>query len=141
MSKGQLKTRTGTYKSVAGQRKKIDLGELIRMKIRGLTNTEIAEKFGCSKMSISTAWQRFRDLMPNPEDIELFEKNKADILNSVELSIIQEMMSKDKLKAASVNNLAYAYNVIHNAHRLEIGKSTSNISQLTKIIEEAGEED
>ena len=42
--------------------------------------------------------------------------------------MVQAMMDPESIAKASLNNRAYAFTQVHNARRLEEGKSTSNVS-------------
>jgi len=57
-----------------------------------------------------------------------------------------EYDGEEKLKKASINNVAYAFQNIHNAKRLESGQSTSNIgisieAKLAKALDKAHKTD
>ncbi len=61
-----------------------------------------------------------------PKRLELYQKHKADILAGMQVKILKHI-DEDKLKSASVNNLAYAFQQFYNSERLERGKSLNNI--------------
>lgn len=65
-----------------------------------------------------------------------YEGKRLQILNAAEMLILKEIFDRRKLQKASLNNLAYAFSQIHNARRLEEGKSTANIS-LREMIDYA----
>jgi hypothetical protein len=109
------------------KKNKINVAEAFRLRVNHkLPLQEIANRFGCHKASISKALKRFIATLPNPEEIKVYVDNKSQLLTGVELKLISEIANPDKLKAASLNNAAYAFQQIHNANRLESGKSTMN---------------
>ena len=65
-------------------------------------------------------------------------------MNGVELKMLENLADDGRLKKASVNNLAYAFQNLHNARRLESGQSTANVginieSRLSKAIQDAAD--
>jgi hypothetical protein len=46
----------------------------------------------------------------------------------MEWTLLRDMVDSDKRKRASLNNVAYAFQNIHNARRLESNQSTSNVA-------------
>ena len=46
------------------------------------------------------------------------------------------MMSQDKMEKATLNQSAYAYQVLHNAGRLERGQATNITASYSKVITE-----
>ena len=48
-------------------------------------------------------------------------------VNEGKLPVLGKLMEEGKLKSASLNNVAYAFQQVMNARRLESGQSTSNI--------------
>ena len=50
-----------------------------------------------------------------------------NLLQGTERVLIGNLLDPEKLKKASVNNLAYAFTQIHNAGRLEAGLSTEYV--------------
>lgn len=111
------------------KKNKIDIALAFKLRVQNkLSLQEIADRFGCHKSSISTALRRFIAILPNPEEIQAYVNNKSQLLTGLELTLLTEISSPDKLKAASTNNLAYAFQQLNNANRLEAGKSTLNAS-------------
>lgn len=52
---------------------------------------------------------------------------KRKLLSSAELKILEKLMDDETIKAATLNNAAYAFQNLFNANRLVSGKSTANI--------------
>ncbi len=115
-------------------KKKIDIAEAFRLRVLNkLTLQEIADRFKCHKSSVSKALKRFIAILPDTGEIQAYLDNKSHLLTAVELTLLSELANPEKLKAASLNNLAYSFQNIHNANRLEAGKSTTNAACVISI--------
>jgi predicted DNA-binding protein YlxM (UPF0122 family) len=111
----------------------VDLVKALKLRlINKLSFGEIAQQLNVPKTTIYEKLGKLQHLLENTELTEAYEQNKAAILTAGERLIIGHMLNEDKLKNASVNNLAYAFQQINNANRLEKGQSTSN--QAIEII-------
>jgi len=71
-------------------------------------------------------------LVDDPQANRAFAENQVNILQGTERVLIGNLLEPEKLKKASVNNLAYAFTQIHNARRLESGLSTENVDVLAQ---------
>ena len=106
--------------------KKIDIAEAFKLRFKNnLSFRAIAEVFNCDPSAVYKALEPFTKLIKNSQDTSIYETNKAGILNSVQFEIVKQMVNKDKLKSASLNNLAYAASQVDNMIRLEKGQPTS----------------
>ena len=111
-----------------GKPYKIDLAEAVRLRlVRGFSYQEIADKFNCSKSAVYDRISRLLKVLDDPEAHSSYVKNKTAILESVERVLIGDLVDPDRRKRASLNNVAYAFQQIYNAGRLEAGKSTENV--------------
>lgn len=105
---------------------KIDLAEAFKLRFKHhLSFKAISERFGCNPSAVYQALAPFSKLINNSVDSNIYETNKAGILNSVQFEIVKQMVNKGKLKSASLNNLAYAASQVDNMIRLEKGQPTS----------------
>lgn len=104
--------------------RKVDIAEALKMYLVGRKIAEIARFFGVVPSTISESLSEFIKILPNPEDIRAYRESKSQILDGVELELIRKMSDKATIKAASLNNAAYAYQQVYNSNRLECGKST-----------------
>lgn len=129
-SKPQGKIENEEVKQPSQRREnKVDIGKALKMRLNNhLSYQEIADKFGCDKSYIYRALKEFEDLIKDPEALQAYHENKAGLLTGIEMTLAKQMVNEDLLKAASLNNVAYAFQQIHNAGRLERGASTQNIS-------------
>jgi len=115
---------------------KIDVSKALKLRIKNhLTYEEIAAHFGCSRQAIYEKLKTFVKYVENPEAIQAFEDNKAEILSSVEQVMISKILDEDKLQKASLNNVAYAFTQIHTANRLQRGQATSITDDVDSIID------
>lgn len=108
--------------------KKIDISQAIKYRyINNLSLQEIGDRFGCSKQAINQALKPFEAIMKDKGTLDAYRSRKQDILESTEMELINQILDKDKLKKASTNNIAYAYQAIANQARLEAGKAINII--------------
>jgi len=115
---------------------KIDLSKALKLRIKNhLTYEEIAAQFGVSRQAVYDKLKTFTKYIENPEAIQAFEDNKAEILSSVEKVMIEQMLDSEKLQKASLNNVAYTFTQIHTANRLQRGQATSITDDVDSIID------
>jgi len=106
--------------------KKLDLGEVIKLRdVSGLSFDKISAITGYAKPYIHRAYTEFKSLLKDSDLTNVFNENRVNILSSIELNMLQDLGDEDKRKKASLNNVAYAFNQIHTARRLEEGKGTA----------------
>lgn len=113
-----------------GKRKnhKVDVATALKMRlVKKMSYQEIADKFGCNKSTVHIALKRFEAIIREPNEIEAYRQSKADLLESAELQILEKLVDGETIQKASLNNAAYAFTALHNAGRLERGKSTANV--------------
>lgn len=113
-----------------GKRKnhKVDVATALKMRlVKKMSYQEIADKFGCNKATVYIALKRFEAIIREPAEIEAYRQSKADLLESAELQILEKLVDGETIQKASLNNAAYAFTALHNAGRLERGKSTANV--------------
>ena len=109
---------------------KVDKVRAIELKSAGeITYDEIAKIQGVTPQAIHKA---IKDLLPN-DNTQLYKQHKADILDNTALRMLIAV-DDDKIKDASLNNIAYAFGQINNAARLERGESTQNVAYDARII-------
>jgi len=106
--------------------RKIDLAEAFKLRFKNnLSFQAIADHFGCTKQSVFDALAPFSNLIKNSTDTSIYEANKAGILTAVQFELVKQMADKGKLKAASLNNIAYSLSQLDNMIRLEKGQPTA----------------
>ena len=105
---------------------KLDLGQVIKLRdVKGLSFGEISDITGYARQYIHRAYKEFKSLIQDSDITTAFSDNRVNILSSIEMTMLRNLSDKGKLKKASLNNVAYAFNQIHTARRLEDGKSTA----------------
>lgn len=116
---------------------KIDVAKALKLRMQGLSYSEIACQFDCAPQSVQKALAKFTRLLENPEAVNAYRDNEADLLDAMRMKIVGHMAEEPTLKKASLNNSAFAFSQLLNGSRLLRGQSTANIHQLTSIIEAA----
>ncbi len=105
--------------------RKIDVARAIQLRLKNnLTFQDIADKFGVSRQAVHKKIKGFIKLIADPTATKAYSNHKIDLLTSMERVMLLKMVDTDKLKEASLNNIAYAFTQIHNANRLEKGEAT-----------------
>lgn len=113
---------------------RIDTMQALKMRFKNKnTYQEIADYFGVSKPAVHEHIQRVIAHIDDPEIVEQYEKNKAEILSSVERQLVAQLLDRDKIEKASLNNVAYAYAQVANQNRLQRGQATE-IQGYSEII-------
>ena len=118
----------------------VDVGRALKLRIeRGLTYEEIGKCLGVSTQAIQSRLALFRPYISDPDTARAFAQHKSSLLTVVEQEITAQMLDAKVLKKASLNNLAYSLQNIHNINRLEQGKSTENLNIRSQVGYIAGE--
>ena len=132
---------------------KVDLSAAITMRFKNRqTYQSIADKYNCTAQNIEQLLRPYILLFGNPDEIKAYTDNRIPFLNSVEKTLLIDMMDERKRNDASLNNTAYAFKQIFDARRLESGQATERIdyvnvssraearrAQIEKLSAEVGE--
>jgi transcriptional regulator with XRE-family HTH domain len=102
------------------------LRELIGLRIQGLTNKAIGERFGVTSQAISKRISGALAFLDG-ERLDNYRKFKVQILECIEDKLLSELCNPDRMKKATLGNIAYAFEKVHIARRLEAGESTQNL--------------
>ena len=115
---------------IVDERPPLDVTKALKLRINNhLSYNEIGQLLGgYNKQTVHKALQPFLGMIADPEARAAYKESKADVLEGAQLKIVSNLVDEDKLKKASVNNLAYAAQSLDNMIRLERGQSTANIS-------------
>ena len=105
-------------------RKGIDLADVLRYRLRGYTQADIAAKLNVAPSTISQRLSTFSALF-DLEAIVAYKAMRIQIFSATEAMLISELWDPAKRSKASLNNIAYALDRINNARRLEEGIATS----------------
>jgi hypothetical protein len=109
-------------------RQKIDKWKAYLLWTNNHSFSDIALKYNCTPQAVQQALQPIIKTMLSPQEVSDYKKKKTDLLDSAECKLLGALIDDERIKKASVNNLAYAVQSINNINRLEKGLSTQNIS-------------
>ncbi len=114
---------------------KINLVEALQLRfVNKLTYKQIGEKYGVSAQAVEQRISRFKEKFGDSEEIQQYTSNRDGILTVVEREILSRIVDPSKLQKATINNLAYAFQQVFNARRLEEGKSTANLHGIYGLV-------
>lgn len=115
--------------------KRVDIPKALTLRVQNnLTYREIASVLGVKKSSVHAALKKYGDLINSPDQVSAFERNRSKLLSGAEMMLLTDMADKDKRQKASLNNVAFAWDKIQLAKRLEDNKSTENIELIQQVI-------
>ena len=132
-----LASSTGTTK--IPRQRKFDHGAALELALTGWRYSEIAARYGVSESAVAQALGKYQHLLNGLQNGELAEYKKArtELFTITERELMCSLTDPDKLAKASLNNVAYAFQQVHTARRLEEGKSTENKSIITSLLDSA----
>jgi hypothetical protein len=122
-------------------RPSLDVGKALKLRLASpfLSYEDIGKMCGgVSKQAVCKALKPFLNIIDNPEAREAYRANKSEVLESVQLKLVSEMVDPEKVEKASINNLAYAAGQLDNMIRLDRGESTANIATYSMMARETG---
>jgi hypothetical protein len=123
--------------------KRIDIMQVIKLRdVNGLSYGQIGKHLGYSVPHISRVYRKFKELLPSTEILTTYNDNRTSLLSGIELKLLEQLHKDDKLKDASLNNVAYTIGQVSSLRRLESGQSTANIGikiegRLAKALEKS----
>jgi transposase len=103
-----------------------DLVQLITLKNQGMRSRDIAKVLDVHESSVSRAISNFEPLFKELQEVKTYRESRAEILQALQLKTLKSLARDDAQAKASINQSAYAFEVLHKAERLETGKSTEN---------------
>ena len=135
------KTRAKYSDIVSTSAGKINLKKALSLRIDNkLSYAQIAKQFNVNKGTLYKALKPFIQLIDNPEALNAYNHNRPAILQALEMEIATNLATPDRLKKATLGNMAYALDKITHARRLEEGQSTENIAILNTELREIDKE-
>ena len=121
---------------------RLDVGKALELRLKKhLSYEEIGERLGVTKQAVQKRLSKIVGWLDDPEAVAAYDKTRADVLTAVERELIQNLVDPAKLKAASLNNVAYSFQQVNNARRLERGEPTVNQASLSVIANIDGDLD
>ena len=114
---------------LATGRGKVDLGRALKLRLYNhLSYSEIGKQFDVTGEAIRQALLPFKKFVENPEALTSYKNEKGAILEGVEMALLNNLLDEDKVKKATLGNVAYAFDKISQQGRLARGESTANIN-------------
>lgn len=145
----QKKKRTGATKTRADRREKgktnrhpdrtvnkltrKQLSTILLNECKGVPRTISAEHFGLTHRAVNDVIEYFKPIFQEIEQVPRYRQVKSELLDAAELKMLKSLLSEDKIEKASLNNVAYAFQQVFQAGRLQRGQSTANIDQKTQF--------
>jgi len=108
------------------KRRDVDYIKALDLYLEGMSITDICKFIGITRKTFYDKFNPIIKLIKDKDIIRSFNDKRSLILDTLELTLLDNMGKKDKIDKASINNLAYAFDKIYNASRLEKNLSTSN---------------
>lgn len=121
------------------RQRKFDHGAALELALQGWRYSDIATRFKVSESSIKNALAKYQHVLTGLQhgELESYRKNRTELFTLTERELMGSLLDPDKIAKASLNNVAYAFQQIHTARRLEEGKSTENKSIITAMLDGA----
>ncbi len=137
MAKKRPRNTQTVGRKIIKEASKLDVKKALCLRIENnMTYDQIAKQLGVTRQAVFKSLKPLMRLMDNPEATAAYRDNRAEFMDSVERVLASHLVDKDKLKAASVNNIAYAVSQINNIGRLERGQSTQNVAVVAGLSPE-----
>lgn len=115
---------------------KIPLTEIFKLRFKNkLTFKEIGKIYNVSPQAIHQRIKSVIKLLANPELDQAYADNRVDLLNSAERILLSTLIESDKLKDASLNNVAYSLKQIHDMRRINADLSTGNEAVKIEVVQ------
>ena len=113
---------------------KINLPQAVKLYYeKGYSIRDVANHFGVTKQAVSNRFKTFAKYLPDPEAIQAYRHNRVAVLDAVESVYVSDLIDPEKRQKASLNNVAYSFQQVHSARRLESGLSTENVNVIARL--------
>jgi predicted DNA-binding protein YlxM (UPF0122 family) len=104
---------------------KINLSEALKFRYQNkLSYQEIADRYGVTKQAVHAKLKKFQDLLMEPDEAEAFRDKEVEIVRNVRFKLLEGMIDPEKIKDASINNLAYAQSQLFRDESVLTGRPT-----------------
>ena len=100
--------------------------EVMHLLIAGESDKNIMEMTTISEGSLNLIRSQFNNLKRQLDNVEVYRKNRANILDALHQRIVEAMSDPERIDSASVKDLGWVAESIHKQSRLERGESTEN---------------
>lgn len=102
---------------------------------RGLTLEELAERAGLAKSTVHERIQRFNELVPDAGTIQSFRDRRADVMDGLMIKLLARASDPDAINKMTPYQCVGSFGLLYDKMRLETGKSSANISILSKLVD------
>ena len=112
-------------------RAKLDIRKLLKLRLQGLSQVQIARMAGVTESAVGQALKMFRPLIKAQlagAQLIVMDGREDSLLDSCRGMILQKMTEPSVLETADLRDLAMAYDKLHLATRLRMGESTANVA-------------
>ena len=142
MRKPKTKLPPSISRQASGPKPKIDLVKVLKLRAQGVTYKDIGTLLKCTAHQASIAIGKLGELVGNENGrLTAYRNHEADILDSIRCKLIEAIGEKinnpEDAKKIDLQRLVWSFGVLMDKGRLLRGESTTNIYQLTAIIEAA----
>ena len=120
----------------------VDIKRAVQLRLKGMTYPDIAKIMGVTKQAVHKALLPLANILAKTEQLPAYQANKADIIDNLQAEMARCLVDPEKIKKATLGNVAYAMRQLNDIGRLERDLSTSNVAyaDLTKTIDEIDSE-
>ena len=142
MRKPRTKLPAAISRQASGPKPKIDIVKVLKFRAQGVTYKDIAILLKCTAQQASVAVGKLGGLVNNEDGrLTAYRNHEADILDAIRCKLIEAIGDKlavpAEAKKIDLQRLVWSFGVLMDKARLMRGESTTNIYQLTAIIEAA----
>jgi DNA-binding transcriptional ArsR family regulator len=111
--------------TIMGRPKKINVDEALKLRLKGVSTTDIAKHQGVNQSNVSRALKPLLERMPGWEHRLHYQECQADILDTLSAGILASVTKKDLSRASLLSKVNSTVALIDRS-RLIRGQSTSN---------------
>jgi len=108
-----------------GRKPIVDTKAALKMKLKGVSNTDIAKMQGVTPAAITKRLKPLLDKIPGAEHRQEYQEKQADILDALSAGILASITKKDLSRASLLSKVNSTAALIDRS-RLIRGQSTSN---------------
>lgn len=127
---GKRRKKETTLK-IQGMRKydQIDKSKLLNMYfVNNNQEADIARYFNVTRQAINKLLAPFKAILSGQDTLEAYRQHYPNILSSVELKLMNELVDEKRMAKATTGNVAYALDKITMHRRLQAGEATARVA-------------
>lgn len=103
------------------------LGKILELATKNVPVADIAKATHIPASTVKHSIKRYSKIFKEIQNVPEYESSKHKFLSAAEMTCLKSLMDPKKQKAATLNNVAYAFRQVYDANRLQRGLSTSNL--------------